>query len=55
MQNLSEKRIGIVIVGGTIRDIYAFFLAQGAVYIVKSYMICKKVIGKEKYRYGEIT
>ena len=41
MQNLSEKRIGIVIVGGTIRDIYAFFLAQCAVYIVKSYIILR--------------
>lgn len=33
----------------------AVFLAQQAQCIVKSYMICKKVIGKEKYRYGEIT
>lgn len=47
--------MGIVIDVETIRDIYAVFLAQCAVYIVKLYVICKKVIGKENYRYGEIT
>lgn len=50
--------MGIVIDVGTIWDIwdiYAVFLAQCAVYIVKLYMVCKKVIGKENYRYGEIT
>lgn len=50
--------MGIVIDVGTIwdiRDIYAVFLAQCAVYIVKSFIVCKKVIGKENYRYGEIT
>lgn len=45
----------IVIAVGTIWDIYAVFLAQCAVYIVKSSIVCKKVIGKENYRYGEIT
>lgn len=47
--------MGIVIDVETIRDIYAVFLAQCAVYIVKLYVVCKKVIGKENYRYGEIT